>query len=110
LVVGLFTRWAAIPLAIVMVFDLLLFHPPSGFFVEDSGYEHALLQLIACVALVVAGPGIAALGSLLASWIKSCFHADKSSVSLSPTVRDYRLRKRCRAYTHAVWENRMGHQ
>ena len=71
MVVGLFTRWAAIPLAIVMVFDLLLFHPPSGFFVEDSGYEHALLRLIACVALVVAGPGRAALGSLLASWIKS---------------------------------------
>ena len=71
MVVDLFTRWAAIPLAIVMVFDLLLFHPPSGFFVEDSGYEHALLRLIAWVALVVASPGIAALGSLLASWIKS---------------------------------------
>lgn len=35
LLLGLFTRWVSIPLAIVMVVDMLLFHPPSGgFFLE----------------------------------------------------------------------------
>jgi uncharacterized membrane protein YphA (DoxX/SURF4 family) len=49
-----------------MVVDVLLFHPPTGaFFVEDGGYEYALLRLAACVALVVAGGGKAALSSVL---------------------------------------------
>jgi putative oxidoreductase len=71
LVLGLFTRWASIPLAIVMVGDLLLFHPPSGFFVQDDGFEYAMLRLAACVVLVLAGPGRVALGSLLVSLMKS---------------------------------------
>ena len=71
LVLGLFTRWASIPLAIVMVGDLLLFHPPSGFFVEDPGFEYAMLRLAACIVLVLAGPGRVALGSLLVSLMKS---------------------------------------
>ena len=66
LVLGLFTRLVSIPLAVFMVVDILLFHPPSaGFFVEDNGYEYALLRLAACVALVVAGGGKAALRSVL---------------------------------------------
>jgi putative oxidoreductase len=71
LVLGLFTRWASIPLAIVMVGDLLLFHPPSGFFVDDVGFHYAMLRLAACVALMLAGPGRFALGSLLVSLTKS---------------------------------------
>jgi putative oxidoreductase len=66
LVLGLFTRLVSVPLAVVMVVDILLFHPPTGaFFVEDGGYEYALLRLAACVALVVAGGGKAALSSVL---------------------------------------------
>ena len=71
LVLGLFTRWVSIPLAAVMVADILLFHLPSGLFVDDTGYEHALLRLSACVALVLAGPGKAALSGLLASGLRS---------------------------------------
>lgn len=67
LVLGLFTRWVSMPLAISMVVDILLFHPPNGFFVDDDGYEYALLRLAASVALVLAGPGKAALDSILAS-------------------------------------------
>ena len=71
LVLGLFTRWVSIPLAAVMVADILLFHPPHGFFVEDTGYEYALLRLSACITLVLAGPGKAALSSsVLASWVR----------------------------------------
>jgi putative oxidoreductase len=66
LVLGLFTRLVSVALAVVMVVDILLFHPPTGaFFVEDGGYEYALLRLAACVALVVAGGGKAALSSVL---------------------------------------------
>ncbi len=65
LVLGLFTRWVSIPLAIVMAVDILLFHPPSGFFVNNIGYEYALLRLAACVTLVLVGPGKAALSSIL---------------------------------------------
>jgi putative oxidoreductase len=72
LLLGLLTRWVSIPLAVVMVIDILLFHPPSGgFFVEDNGYEYALLRFAGCVALVVAGGGKAALSSVLASWVRS---------------------------------------
>jgi len=70
LVLGLFTRWVSIPLAAVMVADILLFHPPHGFFVEDTGYEYALLRLSACATLVLAGPGKAALSSVHASWVR----------------------------------------
>jgi putative oxidoreductase len=72
LVLGLFTRLVSVPLAVFMVVDIVLFHPPSGsFFVEDNGYEYALLRLAACVALVVAGGGKAALSSVLASLMRS---------------------------------------
>ena len=71
LVLGLFTRWVSILLAAVMVADILLFHPPSGLLVDDTGSEHALLRLSACVTLVLAGPGKAALSGLLASWVRS---------------------------------------
>jgi len=70
LVLGLFTRWVSMPLAVVMVADILLFHPPRGLFVEDTGYEYALLRLSACVTLVLAGSGKAALGGFLASWLR----------------------------------------
>src|SRR5215212_10290759 len=50
LALGLFTRLVSIPLAVVMMIDILLFHPPSGgFFLNDDGYEHALLRLSACI-------------------------------------------------------------
>ncbi len=66
LVLGLFTRVVSVPLAVSMVIDIILFHPPVvGFSVEDNGFEYALLRLAACVALVVAGGGQAALSGVL---------------------------------------------
>lgn len=65
LVLGVLTRLVSVPLAVYMVVDMMLFHPPSGIFVEDAGFEYALLRLAACVALVVAGGGKAALSSVI---------------------------------------------
>jgi putative oxidoreductase len=67
LVVGLLTRWVCIPLALLMLADIVVMHPPSGFFVGDVGFEHALLRLATSTAIVLTGPGKAALDNMLAT-------------------------------------------
>ena len=66
LLIGLLTRWVSIPLALLMLADILVNHPPRGFFVGDAGFEHALLRLAASAALALAGPGKVALDNILA--------------------------------------------
>ena len=66
LVVGLLTRWVCIPLALLMLADILVMHPPSGYFAGDEGFEHAFLRLAASAAIVLAGPGKVALDNVLA--------------------------------------------
>ena len=66
LVVGLLTRWISIPLAMLMLADILVFHPPYEFFTQDQGYEYALLRLAASVTLALTGPGKVALDNILA--------------------------------------------
>jgi putative oxidoreductase len=65
LVLGLFTRWAAIPLAINMGVAILAVHLPAGFFLPN-GYEFALTLLGANAALILLGSGEASLDRLLA--------------------------------------------
>jgi putative oxidoreductase len=65
LIVGLFTRIAAILLAGDMLVAILTVHLPHGFFITNG--ELALVLLAANVALAVAGPGEAALDRLLAA-------------------------------------------
>ena len=60
LLVGLFTRWAAIPLAINMLGAMLTVHLKAGFFLPD-GYEFVLTLLAANVALALLGSGEASL-------------------------------------------------
>ena len=66
LVAGLFTRWVSIPLALLMLVDILVNHPPSGFITGDEGFEHALVRLAASAALALAGPGKVALDNVIA--------------------------------------------
>lgn len=56
LVVGLFTRAAAILLAIDMVGAIVFVHGRNGFFLP-TGYEYPLLLLASNVAILIAGPG-----------------------------------------------------
>jgi putative oxidoreductase len=63
LVAGLFTRWAAIPLAINMLGAMLTVHLKAGFFLPD-GYEFVLTLLAANVALVLLGSGEASVDKL----------------------------------------------
>jgi putative oxidoreductase len=64
LAIGLFTRWAAIPLAINMLVAILTVHLKAGFFLPN-GYEFALTLLGANIALALAGPGEAAIDTVL---------------------------------------------
>ncbi len=64
ILLGLFARWAAIPLAINMAVAILTVHLRAGFFLPN-GYEFALTLLAANVALILLGSGEASLDSLL---------------------------------------------
>lgn len=66
LILGAFTRLAAIPLAVIMLVAILTAHLPNGFFVSpNGGYEFALTLLVANVALVTLGSGALALDDVL---------------------------------------------
>jgi putative oxidoreductase len=65
LVVGLFTRWVSIPLALGMLIDIMFVHWPESIFVDDHGLELALLRFGASAALVLTGSGNAALNNAL---------------------------------------------
>ena len=66
LIVGLLTRWVSIPLAILMLADILVFHTPYDLLEQDHGYEYALLRLGACITLALAGSGKVALDNVIA--------------------------------------------
>ncbi len=61
LLVGLFTRYAAVLLAIDMLVATWLVHLPNGFAVGNGGYEYTLVLALVSVALVFSGPGRLAL-------------------------------------------------
>lgn len=58
LILGLFTRWAALANLPIMAGAFFLVHLKHGFFVgRGDGYEYAMLVLAATLALVFLGPG-----------------------------------------------------
>ena len=64
LMLGLVTRWAAIPLAIDMLVAMAVVHLPGGFFLPN-GIEYALTLLAGCLALSLLGPGAFALDNVM---------------------------------------------
>jgi putative oxidoreductase len=64
LLLGLFTRWAAIPLALNMLGPMLTVHLKAGFFLPE-GFEFVLTLLAANVALALLGSGEASVDKLL---------------------------------------------
>ena len=65
LILGIGTRWVAIPLACDMLVALFTVHLAAGFFVSEGGYELVLLLLAASVALILGGSGTLALENLV---------------------------------------------
>lgn len=64
LLLGLFTRLAAIPVAITMIVAILQVHLKNGFY-APTGIEYPLALLAANVALIATGGGVFALDNLL---------------------------------------------
>ena len=66
LIIGLFTGWLAIALAVDMLVATLLVHLPNGFF-APMGVELTLMLLAGLVTLVLASPGVFAVDRLIAA-------------------------------------------
>jgi putative oxidoreductase len=64
ILLGLFTRLAAIPVAFTMLVAIATVHGKNGFFLPN-GYEYALTLLVANIALTIAGGGAFALDNLV---------------------------------------------
>lgn len=61
LILGLGTRWIALPLALDVLTATLLVHVKNGLFAQNGGYELTLLLGAACLALASLGSGALAL-------------------------------------------------
>lgn len=57
LLLGIFTRYAALLLAVDMLTALLVFHLSKGFSILNGGYEFVLLLLLANLSLLLNGAG-----------------------------------------------------
>jgi putative oxidoreductase len=65
LILGAFTRIAAILVAADVLVALFLIHLPNGFFASNGGVELVLILATAGVTLFLTGPGAMALDSML---------------------------------------------
>jgi putative oxidoreductase len=70
IIIGLWTRWAALANVPPMVSAVVLLHLPQGFFMKPlgpttvGGYEFSLTVLVATLALVFLGSGAASVDGL----------------------------------------------
>ena len=65
LILGVFTRWVAIPLAFSMLVALFTVHLANGFFVANNGYELVLALFGAATSLVFLGSGALAVDNVV---------------------------------------------
>ena len=65
LIVGAFTRIAALLVAIDVLVAFFLVHLPNGFFATNGGVELVLMLATVGVTLILTGPGAMALDSVL---------------------------------------------
>ncbi len=65
LILGFFTRVVALLLAVEMLMAAIVVHLPNGFFAGGGGYELVMTLGVGALALVLTGPGAAALDAAL---------------------------------------------
>lgn len=80
LLLGLFTRFAAIPVAITMMVAILQVHMKGGFF-APQGVEYPLTLLFANIALIVAGGGAFALDNLIFKPLRKALTLESESLA-----------------------------
>lgn len=84
LVLGLFTREAALGCAAIMVGAIWTVHYPNGFFLKDGGYEYCALLLSVCVCLLFSGAGVISLDRIVFPNNRWTFVKDPASIKLEP--------------------------
>lgn len=57
LVLGIFTRWAALANVPAMLGAIMFVHAKNGFWAHQNGYEYVLVLLVASVAVAMLGGG-----------------------------------------------------
>jgi len=57
LILGIFTRAAALFILIFMVVAILKVHLVKGFFIQAGGFEYNFVIICICIALMLLGPG-----------------------------------------------------
>lgn len=62
LILGIMTHWASKLLGIIMIVAIFTAHISNGFFVDNGGYEMALVFLGSLISIMITGPGRWALG------------------------------------------------
>jgi putative oxidoreductase len=65
LLVGLFTRVAALPVAFTMAVAFFQVHLKNGFFIQQGGVEYVLVLFVALLTLAIAGPGAFAVDNVI---------------------------------------------
>jgi len=66
LILGVFTRLAALGIALVMIGAIITVHWPNGFFMHNHGYEYNLAIIAMCTVLIMAGSGPLAVDQIFA--------------------------------------------
>lgn len=66
LILGFFSRFCALGIAIIMLGAIALVHAKNGFFVGNGGYEMHLLIIGSSLAIVLAGGGKWSIDKMLA--------------------------------------------
>jgi putative oxidoreductase len=57
LVLGIFTRWAALANVLAMLGAIVFVHLKKGFWAHEGGYEYALVLLVATLTVAMIGGG-----------------------------------------------------
>ncbi len=57
LALGLLTRWATLPLMVVMMVAIVKVHWPHGFFIQKGGFEYPFIILGSLMTLLLLGGG-----------------------------------------------------
>lgn len=71
LIVGLFSRFSAFWLIVIMLGAIVQVHGKNGFFSSNSGFEYNLALIGLTLPTLIAGPGALALASLLPTRLRT---------------------------------------
>ncbi|MFH1798627.1 MAG: DoxX family protein [Candidatus Omnitrophota bacterium] len=57
MILGILSRWAAFSIVLTIIIQLWKINLSYGFFIQNSGIEHNLLIIAACIPIVLLGGG-----------------------------------------------------